>query len=67
MVTTTSKRMNDGTSGNLLVDNNEMTYMLIIAVKELNQELEEFKNNWQLISSKFLFQCHNRIFFSSCI
>jgi hypothetical protein len=45
MVTTTGKRMNDGTSGNLQVDNSALTYILINVGKELKQELEEFKNN----------------------
>jgi hypothetical protein len=41
MVTSTGKKMNDGSSGYLQVDNSAMTYMLINAVKELKQELDE--------------------------
>lgn len=39
MVTATAKKMADGTDGYLQVDNSAMTYMLINAVKELNQKI----------------------------
>lgn len=40
MVTPSEKKLEDGSPGYLTVDNSAMTYMLINAVKELNQKIE---------------------------
>lgn len=49
MVTVSEKKMNDGSSGYLQVDNSAMTYMLINAVKEQQAEIDALEKEFDAL------------------